>query len=518
MKTNNLYKIRFQLWWVIFYYENEEKLILYRKRPDLQEKISQFVTLLVKEPSFKFIFGNYCSQCGNCCKRENIFVSGGDLFPIATYLGKSDEEIYAAYLIRSLTWSSHDGYIKLKNGKCPFLKKKSSGRYFCKIYEVRPSSCYLYMPVTDLCRKETPDLIEQMEYIDIENDRASISLKNGMIYEKQMMTGKLTEVYNEILSTISHIDKKDTYNLNNVLEEFREDEREKEKINNSVEETEQKNPIPEEDLINISEDRVGKSSEEIISPVNENHLLKIKDFELKEITFYQSMVYLEYFTGEKKYNHYLNYSEDSGIIEKTGELIKDLCNHIKENYNEYITEKNPNCYMCGTCCKFTIDISPSDIKKLAEGLNISTEKVIKKYINEKHYSWNPGGGTLKKDIDPETGEKRCLLLKKENDGKFYCSVHSFKPCICKNYQPGKDVCYKSIKDSDYYRILNKFHSFHLTNEELTVITSIYTDNKLPFHIKWKETDNLKKSIYNFLRAFKEYMIKTYYPPVVDSEW
>lgn len=512
MKIDNLYKTRFQLWWVIFYYENEKKLILYSKSPDLQKKISHFVTLLVKEPSFKFIFGNYCSQCGNCCKRENIFVSGGDLFPIALHLGKSEEELYSTYFKNSETWSFHDGYIKLKNGKCPFLEEKSSGRYFCKIYEVRPSSCYLYMPVTDLCRKETPDLIEQIEYIDIENDRASISLKNGMIYEKQIMTENLTEVYNEILSTIYHIDKKDTYNVNNVLEEFREDEREKEKINNSAEETEQKNPIPEADLIDITENREKKFSEEIISPVNGDYLFKINDFEMKEITFYQSMIYLSYYTGEKQYNNYMNYSEDSGIIEKAGELIKDLCNHIKENYNDYITDKNPVCYMCGTCCsKFTIDISPSDIKKLAEGLNISTEEVIKKYVNEKHYSWNPGGGTLKKEIIDETEEKRCLLLKKENDEKFYCSVHSFKPCICKSYQPGKDVCYKSIKDSDYYRILNKFHSFHLTNEELTVTTSIYTDNKMPFRIKWKETENLKKSIYNFLMAFREYMIKTYYP-------
>ena len=95
MDLGNLKKIKFRLRNMIAYFKTSinylhEVDLYYRKEEGIREKVSEFVSLFVKGYPYSFV--NYCSQCGNCCKREDIFVRGGELFELGNCFEMSEKE------------------------------------------------------------------------------------------------------------------------------------------------------------------------------------------------------------------------------------------------------------------------------------------------------------------------------------------------------------------------------------------------------------------------------------------
>lgn len=91
-----------------------------------------------------FNFG--CDGCGNCCKnREDILLSGWDLFKIAKYMNKSNTlEVISEFAEVYIGNTSKLPVCRLKpigeEKKCPFLE----GDGKCRIHPVKPSVCGLY--------------------------------------------------------------------------------------------------------------------------------------------------------------------------------------------------------------------------------------------------------------------------------------------------------------------------------------------------------------------------------------
>lgn len=79
------------------------------------------------------------------------------------------------------------------------------------------------------------------------------------------------------------------------------------------------------------------------------------------------------------------------------------------------------CQNCGNCCKVCdpIILAPEDIKKIAHGLKLPIQKVIKKYVK-----LSSDGKTYLKHVKP------CKFYDPVNQK---CKIYSFRPTVCEKY-------------------------------------------------------------------------------------
>lgn len=88
-----------------------------------------------------------------------------------------------------------------------------------------------------------------------------------------------------------------------------------------------------------------------------------------------------------------------------------------------------NCKRCGKCCTGRSDIilNPFDIYQIAKGLNMTTDEVIKNYC----IVYCGSGSCLPIVVLKEDERGLCPFLKFFTDqGKFGCSINTFKPGAC----------------------------------------------------------------------------------------
>jgi len=96
--------------------------------------------------------------CAECCSGYEPFVSRADVQRIADHLGMTYDDVMEQYVVKR---ESADGFTvgwlrkidekgKLTDEtehKCVFLMGPRSGRYYCGIYDARPSDCAAFTPV-----------------------------------------------------------------------------------------------------------------------------------------------------------------------------------------------------------------------------------------------------------------------------------------------------------------------------------------------------------------------------------
>ncbi len=134
-----------------------------------------------------FEFG--CDTCGKCCHRDELLLSGYDIYSISKHLNKTMEEIIKE---NCFIYIGHDSKLPIVSVKprvgdnsCRFLRKGK-----CTIHEIKPTTCalfplgriydsrvkdYIYFKQDIGCgNKEKHTLKEWLESINIEEiDRMS---------------------------------------------------------------------------------------------------------------------------------------------------------------------------------------------------------------------------------------------------------------------------------------------------------------------------------------------------------
>jgi len=526
----------------------KRKMFLLRKNEDGEEvlTVSYGDSEKVRTEILKFIesvttcfphyFNFYCSRCGNCCRRNNIFIRGGDLFGMSTSLAIPEKEVYSKYLIPIDSWSGYDGYIKTSDGKCPFLEKGTSGRHTCKIYEHRPQECVLYLPSSQNCKKNLTDLIEELYSIEIEDETIKTVLKSGQTY-RDTIKQEIKKNFSGILSVLASLQPEEINRTKVVIKEvesiIKDVERGKipvddfkrnlSRIKKILQKVWKEKSIYSEEIEDIWSRICNLEMEymNIKCPVTtggpaeketkEKSLLTMDNFILEQITFFPLNICLNYKIKEENYNYFLYYSQDKNILDPIKSFVEDIALFIKHNAPVILDNFIKKCYMCGECCNiFKVEIEPSDIKRLADEYKMSEEEFRKEYILPGNYSWNSGSGIIKKVIDEETGRRVCAFLKKGDLNLDYCSVHSFKPDLCREYKPGKVSCYNRIEDESVFRLIYNIHSIELNSEVISVTTN-YTCFKLknPFSVSWRNYNNFKRNIKKIIFSLKEYLMKNY---------
>jgi len=540
MNIDKIKKIRFENRKMTIYESpGEEGMhVNYGDIPVLREKVIKFITSFVN--LYGFYFCNYCSQCGNCCMRENILVTGNDLFSISTSLGMSEKEFYNTYLTHAGTWSDYDGFIKLKDGRCPFLEKTPSGRYKCKVYSERPQSCRLYLSTSPVCIKDSSDLIEEIKYLDIVNEQISFMSKSGQFYRDLPIFEELREDYSGLLSTLASIKDDEANKVKTALGKLKEIILDMEEGRVSHEYFIKNVHTVKEMLSLIWNQRIAYSSEldqlwakiskielehlnknktlpdtpeESEDLLQRNDLFSVDNFSLKSIMFCPLTMNLTYTVDETEYNYSINYSSDRPLAEYITDFTRRLYLVIRENFPRVMDNFIPRCYMCGSCCTmFIIEIEPSDIRRMADELNMTETEFRETCTGPPRYSWNPGSVTMKKILDEEVNKHRCIFLKKGDLDLYYCSVHAFKPDLCREYKSGKPQCYRHINDDLYYRLLSNIQNINLNLETITVDTP-YSFFKIerPVQISWHEHRELEDTVEILLKYLRQLLITQYFP-------
>jgi Fe-S-cluster containining protein len=90
--------------------------------------------------------------CAECCSGYEPFVNAGDVQRIADHFGWTYDEVMAEYVNpRESADGFNVGWLKKVGDdlgdKCVFLKGSRSGKYYCGIYDARPTDCGLFTPI-----------------------------------------------------------------------------------------------------------------------------------------------------------------------------------------------------------------------------------------------------------------------------------------------------------------------------------------------------------------------------------
>jgi Fe-S-cluster containining protein len=90
------------------------------------------------------------------------------------------------------------------------------------------------------------------------------------------------------------------------------------------------------------------------------------------------------------------------------------------------------CFRCGICCmKYSPRVTAVEAEHIAESLGVSLEDFLDRYVDD---SWFEPGYYL---LDTQDGA--CIFLVDTEDSRVKsCSIHSIRPQVCREWQPGFD--------------------------------------------------------------------------------
>jgi len=396
------------------------------------------------------------------------------------------------------------------------------------------------MSTSPLCTKDSNDLIEEIKYLDIVNERIFFLLNSGQFYRDLPISEELRIDFSDLLSTIASIKNEEANKVKTALGKLKEIIQDVEegkishdyfmkkvhtlkemlttiwnqRISYSRELEELWTRISKIELENFNKNEpLSYAQEEAQDSAEKHDLLSIEKFSLKSIMFCPLTMSLTYTVDKTEYNYSINYSVDKSLGEHIKDFTKRLYLVIRKNFPRVMDNFVPRCYMCGDCCTiFVIEIEPSDVRRLADELNMTEREFRETFTEPPRYSWNPGSVTMKKSLDEEGNRYRCIFLKKGDLDLYYCSVHGFKPDLCREYKSGKPQCYRHINDDLYYRLLSNIQNINLDVETVRVDTP-YSFFKIerPVQINWKYHKGLKDAIEALLNYLRQLLIIKYFP-------
>ena len=523
----------------------------YSHYPDLQEIICDFVEVLAQEYSLS-AFGHLCTHCGNCCRRDNILVLGGDIFQIAHTLGISDEKFKKRYLKPADTWNENDGYIKLKKKKCPFLKMDPAGYYNCSIYEVRPQSCRMFPAMNSMCEKPAGYLLEFLDKVEIKGEEILLSIEQSL--EDQKNPAVITKNYQykyrlnneKVQAALDRL----TEELNNI-EEDDDDELEKaikkaEKVFdnflNTIEKETNRKELSEKvaDLHSILDDlykltlkapgeystldnlwkklrlieaittkKSSMVSDKMTTEVtddNEGYLFKTDKVTISSLSIFPDLVTVSIKHENNIIPYPMHFSSDSELRDSIRAFIKAMVQMRGDMLHTVLSDPNPICYLCGECCSyFGVEIAPSDVRRLANGKIMKESEFRDKYLKPNFYSWNRGDACMKKRKFEGEESSKCVLLEKREDGFYYCSIHEIKPAVCRGFSAHHHLC-RVINHIKYWERLPKnIIRLDLLPGKLILHTYYTYNNNINkgFIIYWKEEHQLAEKIEKIFEVLRK---------------
>lgn len=445
----------------------------YDDHPAFREQVQNLLRDLVDRHQLT-LFGSTCGRCGNSCKRPGIVVREQDVFRLRFRLGLSEEELYERYLEPAPSWNQGDAFMRLQDGKCPFLREGGDDTVAsCTVYEDRPLDCRLFPSTTSLCRKSPERLIEEVRAVRVQAEQLEVELGNGTRHQ----LSQEKPFCDLLLAQLASVDEQGEERLARVTRRTRE-------ILADTEPGSDMSGLRQlvSDLATIG--RLDRDQPELLetlwgelrereqpgptdSPELPRPLHRVVWLQLTE----EAVTALYRLEADQPMPVYLPLSHYPGLLEPTQDFLRELLTREDEEFQVKLSQPDPPCFMCGECCRvYAVEITPSDIDRLTGLLGMTPREFVQSHTLPGRFSWNPGNRILKKEpkqlryqaANPRliplqvAGQKNrfergCIFLEERPDGFFYCQVHTHKPTSCREYETTQSLCRRTNQIQNWGR-------------------------------------------------------------------
>jgi Fe-S-cluster containining protein len=486
----------------------------YSDAPDLRDDIRDFIYDLIDEHRLKF--SGECGRCGNSCRRTDVLVRHQEILGFQQRFGISESTFREQYLDPAKTWNAGDGLIRLNpDGNCPFLTVHKNGdenganSTSCSVHEIRPRSCREYLSNQSSCRKDTGQLIEAIAMVKLDYTQVEIITLKGetvTLPAQREVLAKLAEKF-EIArpnrgERFKKISNAVETNLDKLLKNFKFENIDEVFMGNVATIRHLVGELAElVDLAPGSNQRI----EEMWIKIRRLEALCAGESDPQETNsspsegqaspfdwLYLQESSLQYRKGGSK-TQSLKLEEAAELQEKVTALLHSLLIAPDSAFQESVQESDPQCYMCGECCRFyAVEIKPSDIRRLCEILPETPKEFVEKYTNPPRFGWNKKNRIFKKVAAPSYSKdltsvrilgqnetEQCSFLERRNDGFFYCSVHSHKPQVCRNYGATNALCRNVNQKENWGRQISNLAWVEIEGPQIRLQTHQRVDKQKP---------------------------------------
>lgn len=506
-----------------------EKSCLYSDCPELRAVVADGLYQLV-ETHQHTVFANECGRCGNSCRRPQIIVREQEILNLQQRLGISETEFRDRYLEPAqATWNPGDGFMKLQDGACPFLEPGSPAiphSAGCQVYDIRPQTCRDFKSDKSFCRKDPGRLIEGVISLQVDASESQLVLLNGEVHTvptdptwfahlarevgvaEQSDPNKYRNVLFKALEIVALLEAQalsdehrstltaleqlfrsaaDLSHLQPTLSVWLEDGWSR--LLALFARLEQGGALP-----------VGQPAAPVFEPRPE---------ELEWLYLVEAGLTLQLKGQPVKV---FEFRSDQQLGELAWDLLQRILRRPEDAVQQSLQEKEPNCSMCGECCRFyAVEIVPSDIHRLCTLLKITPAEFVERHTVPAKFGWNRDNRVLLKVptplytkvlkqlhvIDGVEG-LQCTFLERRDDGFFYCGVHSHKPKVCEDYKATNALCRVTNQVPNEGRQAHSVQWIYLTPDALRMQTSRGTEAQVdPFWVArgyWPEVEEAARAL------------------------
>jgi Fe-S-cluster containining protein len=169
------------------------------------------------------------------------------------------------------------------------------------------------------------------------------------------------------------------------------------------------------------------------------------------ITYNEKQKY-NYNTTETTHKEWTyKYNDDPEFVRAVAGVIGLARKHLKDLPDNIACPPG-----CAECCKaYEPYVNKRDVARIAEHLGMTDDEVVREYVNKRESADGFVVGWLKK-TGPEMTDK-CVFLKGDRSGRFYCGIYSARPDDCRTFTPiGCDDVDKSLTHNRKHTIGSPF--------------------------------------------------------------
>jgi Fe-S-cluster containining protein len=123
------------------------------------------------------------------------------------------------------------------------------------------------------------------------------------------------------------------------------------------------------------------------------------------------------------------YNDDPEFVRALAHVIELARKHLKDLPDNLACPPG-----CGQCCRaYEPYVSKADVQRIADHLGMSYDDVMREYVNQRPSADGYVVGWLKKVGDDITD--KCVFLKGERSGRYYCGIYEARPHDCRQFTP-----------------------------------------------------------------------------------
>lgn len=492
-------------------YDKEEvsKILGYVEHQDVRDAVMALMDVVVSGYAHEVV-SQICGCCGQCCINRTVLLDAREIGTISRHLDVTERRFRKKYVIPAATWNKQDGALVLKDKKCIFLERGSSGTSKCAIYQVRPQSCREILPEMGRCTRDPWKLLTHVAMLEIDPQAVTCHLTSGSCHQIEQMSPQLQDALRKLDEAVYPHLGKEHNQLNQIsgvahqildglisnykagvsreilLPRFAA-------VKEIMEDIETLTTLRETDPQDLEllwskfkdlSKLCGSGSEADIEKTDSS-----PEEVPVAICFQPTALSIEM----KSKRTTLHYQDQGRLLSLVRTFMEALVTSGEPGLIDVLGHSEPHCILCGVCCgSYDLQATAVDIERLADHLRISEKEVWEKHLEPGVRTWNRRDGFLRR-LKKENYDGECVFLKAKSLTESVCGIYEGRPQICREYPASTRLCKKQNLSLKGHELLGYIISCHVADDIVRLTTQhTVSQNKAPLAIALKDNDRLRE--------------------------